>query len=125
MIDIKIKKAVMSDLPAILDLYNQLDVDNGRMLDLSSAEIIFKRINKQLETGEKIITIPSNFVARGQRVVSCVNKPSIEKNTVVRCVVNKQPLFAIKRDIPSSTQIFLKLFPLPIGIIFDFCLLLR
>ena len=38
---IKIREAVVEDLPAVLSLYGQPDVDSGDVLDIESAESIF------------------------------------------------------------------------------------
>lgn len=43
---ISIRKASVTDLPAILSMYNQPDFDNGGILDLPSAEKIFGRIQQ-------------------------------------------------------------------------------
>jgi GNAT superfamily N-acetyltransferase len=40
-----IREAVASDLPAILSLYGQPDIDNGKVLDLETAETIFRKIS--------------------------------------------------------------------------------
>ncbi len=42
--DLSIKKAKKSDLPDILSLYADSDIDNGKMLDLNSAQFIFNKI---------------------------------------------------------------------------------
>jgi GNAT superfamily N-acetyltransferase len=41
MTGINIREAVVEDLPAVLALYGQPDVDNGEVLDFESAEAIF------------------------------------------------------------------------------------
>ncbi len=44
LMDLSIKKAKKSDLPDILSLYADSDIDNGKMLDLNSAQFIFNKI---------------------------------------------------------------------------------
>jgi GNAT superfamily N-acetyltransferase len=44
MTGIKIREAVVEDLPAVLALYSQPEVDNGEVLDFESAEAIFMRM---------------------------------------------------------------------------------
>lgn len=44
LMDLSIKKAKKSDLPDILSLYADSDIDNGKMLDLNSAQYIFNKI---------------------------------------------------------------------------------
>lgn len=46
LMDLSIKKAKKSDLPDILSLYADSDIDNGKMLDLNSAQDIFDKIAK-------------------------------------------------------------------------------
>jgi GNAT superfamily N-acetyltransferase len=41
MTGIKIREAVVEDLPAVLALYGQPDIDNGNVLDIESAESVF------------------------------------------------------------------------------------
>lgn len=43
--NIEIRAATAGDLPALLALYAQLDVDRGEVLSLAQAQAIFERIN--------------------------------------------------------------------------------
>lgn len=40
-----IREAVSADLPAILSLYGQPDIDNGKAMDIEMANTVFRRIN--------------------------------------------------------------------------------
>lgn len=44
--DLKLRVAGRSDLPTILTLYAQPDMDDGRILDIGAAEKIFERMTK-------------------------------------------------------------------------------
>ena len=42
--EISLRKAKQTDLPAILDLYGQPEIDNGQILSMQEAQIIFARM---------------------------------------------------------------------------------
>ncbi|MDJ0621973.1 MAG: GNAT family N-acetyltransferase [Desulfocapsaceae bacterium] len=42
--EISLRKAKQTNLPAILDLYGQPEIDNGRLLSMQEAQIIFARM---------------------------------------------------------------------------------
>jgi GNAT superfamily N-acetyltransferase len=46
MMEYVIREAVSADLPAILSLYGQPDIDNGKVMDLETANTVFRRISR-------------------------------------------------------------------------------
>ena len=47
--EIRIRKAIEDDLPQILNLYTQADMDDGKALPLESAKRLFNKLKKYPE----------------------------------------------------------------------------